>query len=424
MSVQQTKQRHALGLIAALLPSLIQATLGQGLLTQYSASLQFPLEPPTLDVSCPLPVDDRVGNGSVASTSLWTHQPKCEFSKGATKKYCAYTNSQHGPRGWSIVTKPETAADSASFLNYPLNMTWPADNNTQGTAAAPYKLVDIPGRGVGVVATRHIKQYEEIMLDYATVLVDIMFTTEVSAFLGYRLLHAAVDQLADPDSVLALEQSNGYARDKVENILRTNAFNTPLGGVPHIALYPLVSRINHGCNPNAYTRFKHEALQLSIGALRDIAEGEEITHSYIPLGLTSAERAQKLRPWGFTCTCSLCTAPPDELAASDARRRELQQLNGAARSAFQAGRPYEALRLTRQILARLPREDLLFGLGSEQYENLARVYYVLGERAEARRYVRKALEIRVEQGYDEGPVGEREVEGVLRRFAEEEGVRY
>lgn len=68
-----------------------------------------------------------------------------------------------------------------------------------------------------------------------------MFTTEVSAFLGYRLLHAAVDQLADPDSVLELEQSNGYARDEVENILRTNAFNTPLGGDPHIALYPVVS---------------------------------------------------------------------------------------------------------------------------------------------------------------------------------------
>lgn len=76
------------------------------------------------------------------------------------------------------------------------------------------------------------------------------------------------------------------------------------------------------------------------------------------------------------------------------------------------------------MLARLPREDLLFALGSEQYENLARVYYVLGERAEAERYVWKTLEIRVEQGYEQGPVGEREVEEVLKKFGEEEGVRY
>jgi hypothetical protein len=101
--------------------------------------------------------------------------------------------------------------------------------------------VDVPGKGKGLVAVRPIKQYEEILVDYATLLVDIDFTTKVPAFLGYRLLHAAVDRLSDPASILDLGQSNGFAQDVVENVIRTNAFHTPLGGVPHLALYPTVS---------------------------------------------------------------------------------------------------------------------------------------------------------------------------------------
>jgi hypothetical protein len=101
--------------------------------------------------------------------------------------------------------------------------------------------VDVPGKGKGLVAVQPIKQYEEILVDYATLLIDIDFTTKVPAFLGYRLLHAAVDRLSDPASILDLGQSNGFAQDVVEDVIRTNAFHTPLGGVPHLALYPTVS---------------------------------------------------------------------------------------------------------------------------------------------------------------------------------------
>ena len=110
-----------------------------------------------------------------------------------------------------------------------------------GSRDAPYKFVDIPGKGKGLIAMRPIKRYDEILLDYATLLVDISFTTAVPAFLGYRLLHAAVDRLSDPASILDLGKSNGFAQDDVENVLRTNAFHTMVRGSPHIALYPAVS---------------------------------------------------------------------------------------------------------------------------------------------------------------------------------------
>jgi hypothetical protein len=189
-------------------------------------------------------VDDSAAAAWPSLGSPWTHPPECEPSIDRTVKYCTYTNSRHGSRGWSVLTTPETAANSASFLNLRLNTT--ASRAGAGSRDAPYKLVDIPGKGKGLVATRAIKQYDEILLDYATVMVDIMFTTKVSAFIGYRLLRAAVEQLADPASVLELDQSNEHAQDTVENILRTNAFSAQLGGVPHIALYPTVSVRSYG----------------------------------------------------------------------------------------------------------------------------------------------------------------------------------
>ena len=218
--------QRALRLVALLL-YLVQVVLGHGLLHRY-ASIPLTLKPVALDVVCPLAVDD-----SAVHSSPWTHPPECEHTTDGTVKYCAYTNSHHGPRGWSIITTPETAANSASFLTQQLNVSSSRD--------LPYEMVDIPGKGKGLVATRPIKRHEEILVEHAAMLVDIAFTVNVQATRGYRLLHAAVDRLSDPTSVWELGKSNGLAKDEVENILRTNAFNTPMDGVPHIALYPTVS---------------------------------------------------------------------------------------------------------------------------------------------------------------------------------------
>jgi hypothetical protein len=223
---QNYKHQRALGLVA-LLPYLVQAVLGDGSLHRF-APVPLTLKPVALDVACPLPVDDNA-----VQSSPWTHPPECEHTTDGTVKYCTYTNANHGPRGWSIITTPENAANSASFLIQQLNVSSSRD--------PPYKMVDIPGKGKGLVATRPIKRYEEILVEHAPMLVDIAFTVKVQATRGYRLLHAAVDRLSDPTSVRELGKSNGLAKDEVENILRTNAFNTPMDGVPHIALYPTVS---------------------------------------------------------------------------------------------------------------------------------------------------------------------------------------
>ena len=47
------------------------------------------------------------------------------------------------------------------------------------------------------------------------------------------------------------------------------------------ALYELQSKINHSCEPNCEIIFKDNSNVLTLRTLRSIAEGEEITISYL-----------------------------------------------------------------------------------------------------------------------------------------------
>lgn len=87
-------------------------------------------------------------------------------------------------------------------------------------------------------------------------------------------------------------------------------------------IYPCAALLNHSCAPNAILRYKldngddstkrgkggrfHPPL-LQIVACRDIAKGEELTHSYVDLMLSTTERQARLRQiHGFTCQCKRC----------------------------------------------------------------------------------------------------------------------
>ncbi|KAK0669212.1 hypothetical protein QBC41DRAFT_224471 [Cercophora samala] len=418
----------------SLLTSSSSTTLA--LSTTHNPKYQCPSSPPPaivphqlLSANCPLPIPGSLtetlySNSSTSHISPWSHPPACELTNDLTGQYCTYTNSHHGHRGFSLLTTPSRAADVASwFLDLPLPK--PSD----GVEGEKYKVVTIPGKGKGVIATKEIKQWEEIILDYATLVVDVAFTVEVNALRGYRLLHKAVEQMGDGgNGVMELGKSSEHAQDVVENVLRTNAFSTRVGEGDFMAVYPTVSVsfcFSYGNvwlgGQDAYTRFIQESLQVSIAASKPISPGEEITISYLTLGKTFSERSHLLKKWGFTCSCPLCTSTPEAIAASDARRKEIMKLQDHAIRAFQANKPYQALRLTRQILPLLPKEEL-FPLESEQLENMSRIYFVLNDMENAEKYARQSLEVLAKQGYI------KQVEGwmvgkMFRRFEEEEGPR-
>lgn len=83
-------------------------------------------------------------------------------------------------------------------------------------------------------------------------------------------------------------------------------------------LYPIASRINHECLPNA-TRFDNfdrlpdfssppgSNTSICLRMLHDLPAGEEITQSYFPLTWNFEERQERCREqYGFDCSCPRC----------------------------------------------------------------------------------------------------------------------
>ena len=88
------------------------------------------------------------------------------------------------------------------------------------------------------------------------------------------------------------------------------------------AFYPLHSCMNHSCDPNVVMMFcddddeegangdpEAESYRCYAYATRDIGEGEEVTCSYLDqdqLQLSTEERQDLLRDYGFRCRCKRC----------------------------------------------------------------------------------------------------------------------
>ncbi|ORY60961.1 uncharacterized protein BCR38DRAFT_497073 [Pseudomassariella vexata] len=376
------------------------------------------LQPPAR-FGCPIPIDETVEREPVRY-SPWSYPPSCLDSvANPDTKYCVFSNSRHGSNGVSMITTPETAANSVELLNERISAHWEprrSMNNSIIESEPAYKVVPMPGKGRGVVATRLIRRAEPIMYDSASVVLDTQFPGSVRQTDGYELLHQAADQLADPELVLTLGRTNTMAADIVEDVLRTNSFSTPLAGEPHMGLFPEVSRINHACSPNAFTRFMPRSLAVSIIAGREIQPGEEITISYIPVTKPSAERQRLLSRWGFNCTCSLCKSSKSALASSDYRRTKIETMRQDVVAAVEARDGTMAVKLTHEVL-RLARVERLEELIPEQYEILARIYWVAGDKESATKYAKMSLDVLEEQGYiDNRP---EHLEVLLRSFDED-----
>ncbi|KAF2692153.1 SET domain-containing protein [Lentithecium fluviatile CBS 122367] len=216
--------------------------------------------------------------------------------------------------------------------------TWPIQlQKNHQPHQDPYTVELSPGLGLGAFATHDLATGSIILREAPVIRISrpshlkgsgypIAEVTRVVREEYTKLPPAAQDEVlsltyhAKPGEVASLNN------DPLGVIFRTNAYNTGDG----FGLFPKIARINHSCRPNAGYYWSEALQKRIIYATREIAEGEEITVSYIPLTLPQSERQHRLNRYGFTCTCSACTLPPPSLALSDTRRRDI----GTALSAF------------------------------------------------------------------------------------------
>lgn len=88
--------------------------------------------------------------------------------------------------------------------------------------------------------------------------------------------------------------------------IRTNAVEVDRGGKAACALSAWVGYTNHSCDPCASVQVNNQGM-IELLALRDIADGEEVTISYVSSSSSFQERQDTLQQhYGFVCVCSRC----------------------------------------------------------------------------------------------------------------------
>ncbi|KAF2261417.1 SET domain-containing protein [Lojkania enalia] len=368
------------------------------------------------------------------SYAPWAHKPHCIYPQTAPNKrerFCVHTyHRQYGP-SISIIGKPEMATDLLPKLDEdPLSIfLTPTQASEYLTTPRKYDVRPIPGKGIGVIATQKIPQYSTFMFDQASIVVDLEPDEKKSAPEYGRLLHLAVGQLREPVVVRNLSTANderGLRKRGAElegDVMETNSFATKVEDAQTKALFPLVSRINHACNPNAFVMFSPSGVSIGIKAYHDILPGEEITISYLFLGLPTLRRHERLEKWGFKCTCPLCSASPNARFASDTRRIRIEEAEKEIIDLWRDGQIQAAIRVAEEAVELMKEEDLTPML-TDEYMMLARLHMLRQEIEESEDYAAMTAEILKNLGFlgPEPDMGEWGLEKMLEAYGE--GVIY
>ena len=131
----------------------------------------------------------------------------------------------------------------------------------------------------------------------------VLFAGGEASARGARVAKACVDAKFIPEAAATTVAS-------LVDAGRRNNFCVPdelLGGVAG-CLSPIGALLNHSCAPPCVVCYDR-GVQCFVAA-RAIAEGEEVTHSYVDRGATTAARRRELaETYGFRCACSCCAAP-------------------------------------------------------------------------------------------------------------------
>ncbi len=245
-----------------------------------------------------------------------------------------------------------------------------------------WKIVDIPGKGKGMVVIRDIAPGTFLLSEaplITTEVVDTMKTAEQDLENALQKL-----SLSDQDRVWALHNNYPQDENKLTGILQSNGY--PMGE-PHVGgVFANIARINHSCLPNSVQHWNELLGKLTIYSVRPIARGEEITTNYINFTGPSLERKEILkRDFTFDCTCELCSLPPRELKASDDRitwGENLRDMVGNARKVH--FEPDEVMKCARSLFKLYEEQGFKDGRLSSLYYDLFQICNLHSDLARAR----------------------------------------
>ncbi len=333
----------------------------------------------------------------------WTHSSQCIQGVGADDPICVFTDTTFAAgRGISLVTAPRRANYVATAPAFAEPETVRNINeDLDGIIPAKYEMRELPGKGMGLIATAHIRRGEPIMANTASLMIDYRAFTELTKP-QYKALQAhAVDNLPAAHRALVLNLSTHSSSplphiERVDRIAATNCFDIDPDDSDtdqhnsFFVLFPSIARINHECRPNAEYVYDAATLSQAVNAARDILPGEELSLSYINPLMPRAQRLAKLkRNWGFDCGCASCTLSRARGEESDARIAQIGKLNDELRD---WGKDSRACPEMAELLVSLYDMENLWTAMHEAYTLAALEFNAVGEPWTAVKYARMAVE--------------------------------
>ncbi|KAK3302440.1 uncharacterized protein B0T15DRAFT_305542 [Chaetomium strumarium] len=345
-------------------------------------------------------------NSSRLSRHSWTQSSPCSKGEWSEQHICVFTNASFaGGRGISLVTTSRRAnylATTPAFVEPGV-----VEGINRGLSSAKAEMREIPGKGMGLIATAHIQRGELLMAETPSLMVDYRAFDELSKEQYTSLQAHAVRNLPAPHSALVLSLSTHTTNtshltfeERIDLVASTNSFDIePDDGDDadqhnsFYSLFPAIARFNHDCRPNADYRFSHRTLAQYIHAARDIAPGEELTLSYINPLMSRAERQARLRQWGFECACPLCAVDGDvRREESDRRIESIKKIREELADWDRGRESSRACPQMAELLVSLYRMERLDTIMYEAYMFAALEYNAAGDPWTAVKYARLAVE--------------------------------
>lgn len=178
----------------------------------------------------------------------WSYDPVCTpYIPELKSELCVYTNFTFSAgRGISIFTTPTIAEEFSALPPFQDASALEGVNEP----AKSWRTQKVPGKGIGVVASRNLDWKDKVMSTTPLLLVhpppSALSSESIEIF-----LRIAIEQLpaVSRDWYLSLATIFRYENLKIQDVLKANTFEVQVGGMMHLAVFPEQSRINHDCGP-------------------------------------------------------------------------------------------------------------------------------------------------------------------------------
>lgn len=253
-----------------------------------------------------------------------------------------------------------------------------------------YSIKAVAGKGKGMVATSRIPKGTRILSEAPIFRVpkDVADRQVVERVVAKEIGRLSKDNY---QSFFALHNIHGSSCSPALGIARTNAL--PLGPQAREGgLFLEASRINHSCRPNAQNSWNTNLDRITIHALRDIEQDEEVTITYLADLETYAKRQERLQDsFSFTCACELCSLPLAQRQQRDERLRRITSLDERIGDGLRIiSTPVACLRDAHELLRLLGEEGAADSRIPRLYYDAFQVAIANGDQARARVFAQRA----------------------------------